>query len=158
MAKFLQASASEVHGDPRVHPQREEYWGSVTPICFQSRKDEGKRCAETLFFDHYLQGYLRADVACILNAFGPLNLGNPDQSTIDRPAERVIVVTGSKSKLVYRPLSSDDPTQRQPDVLMTRDKLSRKLSVPFENGLAKTKGNFEKLLNQNTRVGWPGEV
>lgn len=130
MAKFLQASTSEVHGDPRVHPQREGYWRNVTPIGFGSRNDVGRRCAETLFFDNYLQHHLRINVACKFNTFGPLNLGNPDQSTIGRLAERVIAVTGSKSELVYRPHSSDDRTQRQSGISMARDQPSWWLSVP----------------------------
>src|SRR5450756_391013 len=173
-AKILQASTSEVYGDPQVHPQIEDYWGNVNPIGTRSCYDEGKRCAETLFFDYHRQYKLKIKVARIFNTYGPrmhpndgrvvsnfilqalrgesitiygegkqtrsfcyvddlvdglvrlmntpddftgpVNLGNPGEFTILELAQRIIAQTGSKSELVHRPLPSDDPTQRQPDI------------------------------------------
>src|SRR5467141_1708294 len=173
-ARILQASTSEVYGDPAVHPQREDYWGNVNPIGVRSCYDEGKRCAETLFFDYYRQHKLQIKVARIFNTYGPrmhpndgrvvsnfvvqalrgeditvygngsqtrsfcyvsdliegfirlmntgdectgpMNLGNTVEFSIRELVERVIALTGSKAKIVYRPLPSDDPTQRQPDI------------------------------------------
>ena len=171
-AKILQASTSEVYGDPHVHPQPEEYWGNVNPIGIRSCYDEGKRCAETLFFDYHRQNKVRIKVIRIFNTYGPnmhpndgrvvsnfivqalkgkditiygdgsqtrsfcycddlirgmiammgtpdsitgpINLGNPNEFTIKQLAELVIELTGAKSKIIYEPLPSDDPTQRQP--------------------------------------------
>src|SRR6202020_463493 len=173
-AKILQASTSEVYGDPTVHPQTEEYWGNVNPIGSRSCYDEGKRCAETLFFDYYRQHNLRIKVARIFNTYGPrmhpndgrvvsnfivqalqnkditlqgdgsqtrafcyvddliegfvrmmatgpeitgpINIGNPHEIPVRELAERVIALTGSKSRIVHKPLPEDDPTQRCPDI------------------------------------------
>src|SRR6185503_13320120 len=173
-AKILQASTSEVYGDPKVHPQAEDYWGHVNPIGMRSCYDEGKRCAETLFFDYLRQHKLRIKVARIFNTYGPrmhpndgrvvsnfimqalkgetitvygegiqtrsfcyvddlveslvrlmatsddftgpVNVGNPKEFSIRELAERVVALTGSRSKLVFKPLPSDDPMQRQPDI------------------------------------------
>jgi len=210
-AKIFQASTSEVYGDPLVHPQRENYWGNVNPIGVRSCYDEGKRCAETLFFDYYRQHKLQIKVARIFNTYGPrmhpndgrvvsnfivqalrgeditvygdgsqtrsfcyvsdliegfirlmntgddctgpMNLGNPCEFSIRELAERVIALTGSKSRIVNLPLPSDDPTQRQPDISFAKEKLSWKPSVPLEHGLAKTAEYFERLLSQSTPAG-----
>ena len=203
-AKILQASTSEVYGDPKVHPQNEEYWGHVNPIGFRSCYDEGKRCAETLFFDYRRQHNLRIKVARIFNTYGPrmhpndgrvvsnfivqglkgepitiygegkqtrsfcyvddlidglvrlmqtsddftgpVNVGNPDEFTIRQLAEKVIELTGSKSKLEFRPLPSDDPLQRQPDITLARSALAWEPKVRLEDGLRKTIAYFRTLL------------
>ncbi|NOZ69266.1 MAG: SDR family oxidoreductase, partial [Deferribacteres bacterium] len=186
-AKIFQASTSEVYGDPRVHPQPESYWGNVNPIGFRSCYDEGKRCAETLFFDYHRQHKLKIKVARIFNTYGPrmhpndgrvisnfimqalqgkpitvygdgsqsrsfcyvddlidgfiklmdtpddftgpVNLGNPDEFTILELAEKVIELTGTKSRIVFKPLPYDDPTQRQPDIRLAKKKLKWKPKV-----------------------------
>lgn len=205
-AKILQASTSEVYGDPKVHPQTEDYWGHVNPIGFRSCYDEGKRCAETLFFDYWRQHKLRIKVARIFNTYGPrmhpndgrvvsnfivqalkgdditiygdgsqsrsfcyidelidgfvrlmgspddftgpVNLGNPNEFTIKELAEKVIDMIGSKSKLVYKPLPHDDPTQRQPDITLAKEKLGWEPVIKLEDGLKKTIPYFEALLNK----------
>ena len=205
-AKIFQASTSEVYGDPTVHPQVEDYWGHVNPIGERSCYDEGKRCAETLFFDYYRQHKLRIKVARIFNTYGPrmhpndgrvvsnfivqalqnkpitiygegsqtrsfcyvddmisafisfmdsgddfvgpVNLGNPTETTILQLAEKVIDLTGSGSKLVKRPLPSDDPKQRQPDISLAKEKLNWEPVVPLEEGLKKTINYFEQLLKE----------
>lgn len=207
-AKIMQASTSEVYGDPKVHPQPESYWGHVNPIGFRSCYDEGKRCAETLFFDYWRQHKLRIKVARIFNTYGPrmhpndgrvvsnfiiqalqgtditiygdgsqsrsfcyvdelidgfvrlmaspddftgpVNLGNPGEFTITELAEKVVDMTGSKSKLIYKPLPHDDPTQRQPDITLAREKLGWEPAITLEKGLKKTIPYFEKLLKQGT--------
>lgn len=207
-AKIMQASTSEVYGDPKVHPQPESYWGHVNPIGFRSCYDEGKRCAETLFFDYWRQHKLRIKVARIFNTYGPrmhpndgrvvsnfiiqalqgtditiygdgsqsrsfcyvdelidgfvrlmaspddftgpVNLGNPGEFTIKELAEKVVDMTGSKSKLIYKPLPHDDPTQRQPDITLAREKLGWEPVITLEKGLKKTIPYFEKLLKQGT--------
>lgn len=204
-AKILQASTSEVYGDPKVHPQRESYWGNVNPIGLRSCYDEGKRCAETLFFDYYRQHKLRIKVARIFNTYGPrmypndgrvvsnfimqalnkeditvygdgsqtrsfcyiddlidgliklmdsaddftgpVNLGNPKEFSILELAEMVIKLTNSKSKIVFKPLPSDDPMQRQPDITLAKEKLSWEPSVPLEAGLKNTIKYFKNLLS-----------
>lgn len=204
-AKIFQASTSEVYGDPNVHPQNEEYWGHVNPIGIRSCYDEGKRCAETLFFDYYRQHRLKIKVARIFNTYGPnmhpndgrvvsnfimqalqnkpitiygdgsqsrsfcyqgdlieafvklmnspddvtgpINLGNPNEFTIKELAEKVIDLTGSTSKLVYEPLPSDDPMQRQPDIEKARKILSWEPMVQLEEGLKLTIPYFEKVLS-----------
>lgn len=204
-AKILQASTSEVYGDPQVHPQTEGYWGHVNPIGIRSCYDEGKRCAETLFFDYYRQHKLRIKVGRIFNTYGPnmhpndgrvvsnfimqalqgkpitifgegdqsrsfcyvddlievlirlmdspdeitgpINLGNPVEFTIKELAEKVIELTGSKSKLVYEALPGDDPVQRQPDISVAREKLGWEPGVQLEEGLKKTIGYFEQFLD-----------
>jgi UDP-glucuronate decarboxylase len=203
-ARIFQASTSEVYGDPKVHPQPEQYWGHVNPIGARSCYDEGKRCAETLFFDYFRQHRLEIKVARIFNTYGPrmhpndgrvvsnfivqalrnepitiygegqqtrsfcyvddliegfvrlmatpadfpgpVNLGNPSEFTIRQLAEQVIELTGSRSQLVYRPLPPDDPTQRQPDIALAREKLGWTPTVALRDGLRKTIAYFEGLL------------
>lgn len=213
-AKLLQASTSEVYGDPTQHPQREEYWGNVNPIGFRSCYDEGKRCAETLVFDYVRQHKLQAKVIRIFNTYGPrmhpsdgrvvsnfvvqalagknitiygdgsqtrsfcyvddlveamirmmatdremtgpINIGNPSEFTIKELGELVIELTGSKSKLIYEPLPSDDPKQRQPDIRKAREKLGWEPTVPLRVGLIKTIDYFDNLLRNGdgpVRVG-----
>ena len=199
-AKILQASTSEVYGDPEVHPQPESYWGHVNPIGIRSCYDEGKRCAETLFFDYHRQHKLRIKVARIFNTYGPrmhpndgrvvsnfivqalkgepitvfgegsqtrsfcyvddlveamirimgtpdeftgpVNIGNPGEFTILELAQKVIALTGSKSKIEFHPLPSDDPTQRKPDIALARSVLGWEPGVGLEAGLMKTIGYF----------------
>jgi len=206
-AKILQASTSEVYGDPNVHPQSETYWGNVNPIGIRSCYDEGKRCAETLFFDYYRQHKLRIKVARIFNTFGPrmhpndgrvvsnfivqalkgedltvygdgsqtrsfcyvddlveglvklmdspddftgpVNLGNPVEFTIRELAEKVIAMTGSRSKVVYKPLPLDDPMQRQPDITVARKELGWHPEIQFEEGLERTINYFEKIVKSD---------
>lgn len=203
-ARILQASTSEVYGDPKVHPQTESYWGHVNPIGRRSCYDEGKRCAETLFFDYHRQHGLKIKVARIFNTYGPrmhpndgrvvsnfivqalrgqpitiygdgkqtrsfcyvddlvdglvrlmnspegftgpVNLGNPGEFTILELAEKVIDLTGSSSELVFRPLPSDDPTQRQPNIALAKEKLGWEPKVPLDAGLGKTIDYFDDLL------------
>jgi UDP-glucuronate decarboxylase len=203
-AKILQASTSEVYGDPQVHPQVENYWGHVNPIGLRSCYDEGKRCAETLFFDYYRQHRLRIKVARIFNTYGPrmhpndgrvvsnfivqalrgdpitiygegqqtrsfcyvddlidglvklmnspddvtgpVNLGNPREFSIRELANQVISLTKSDSKLVHKPLPSDDPVQRQPDISLARTVLHWSPSIPLEAGLQKTIAYFRELI------------
>ena len=195
-AKILQASTSEVYGDPEVHPQPESYWGHVNPIGIRSCYDEGKRCAETLFFDYHRQHKLRIKVARIFNTYGPrmhpndgrvvsnfivqalkgepitifgdgnqtrsfcyvddlvealirimatpddftgpVNIGNPSEFTILELAQKVVALTGSKSKIEFHPLPSDDPTQRKPDIALARSALGWDPGVALEPGLLKT--------------------
>jgi len=203
-AKIFQASTSEVYGDPTVHPQVEAYWGNVNPIGFRSCYDEGKRCAETLFFDYHRQHKLRIKVARIFNTYGPrmhpndgrvvsnfivqalkgepitlygdgqqtrsfcyvddlvegflrlmdtpdditgpINLGNPGEFTIKQLAETVIELTGSKSKLEYRPLPQDDPRQRQPDISKAKAVLDWEPTIQLEDGVRRTIVYFDALL------------
>jgi UDP-glucuronate decarboxylase len=203
-AKILQASTSEVYGDPTVHPQTEDYWGYVNPIGPRSCYDEGKRCAETLFFDYHRQHKLRIKVARIFNTYGPrmhpndgrvvsnfivqalrnnditvygdgmqtrsfcyvddlveglirlmetddgvvgpVNLGNPEEFTIRQLAEIVVDITCSASKIVHRPLPTDDPKQRQPEISKAQELLGWRPTVPLRAGLTKTAAYFEELL------------
>ncbi|MDG2272233.1 MAG: SDR family oxidoreductase [Halioglobus sp.] len=203
-AKIFQASTSEVYGDPQVHPQPESYWGHVNPIGRRSCYDEGKRCAETLFFDYHRQHQLRIKVARIFNTYGPnmhpndgrvvsnfimqalrnepitlfgdgsqtrsfcyvddlidgivtlmntgdevtgpINLGNPHEFTIRALAEQVIELTQSDSSLVFRPLPSDDPLQRQPNISEAKSKLGWEPTIQLEEGLRKAIQYFEKML------------
>ena len=203
-AKILQASTSEVYGDPSIHPQVETYWGNVNPIGIRSCYDEGKRCAETLFFDYWRQHRLRIKVARIFNTYGPrmhpndgrvvsnfivqalkgeditlygdgnqtrsfcyvddlvdglmrlmntgdevtgpINLGNPVEFTMKQLAELVVELTGSKSELVHRPLPSDDPRQRQPDITLAKDMLDWTPTAPLKVGLMRTIEYFDGLL------------
>jgi UDP-glucuronate decarboxylase len=205
-AKILQASTSEVYGDPSVHPQPEEYWGNVNPIGPRSCYDEGKRCAETLFFDYWRQTQLRIKVMRIFNTYGPrmhpndgrvvsnfiiqallgrditvygdgqqtrsfcyvddlvegmihlmdspdsvigpINIGNPAEFTIRELAELVIAVTGSRSKIVSRPLPADDPRQRQPDITKARKLLDWAPRTPLKEGLVRTIAYFDQLLKE----------
>ena len=199
-AKILHASTSEVYGDPTVHPQTEDYWGHVNPIGLRSCYDEGKRCAETLFFDYHRQHKLRIKVARIFNTYGPrmhpndgrvvsnfieqalkgapitvygdgkqtrsfcyvddliealvrlmatsddftgpVNLGNPEEFTILELARKVIANTGSGSEIVFKPLPSDDPMQRQPDISLARQMLQWEPVVALNEGLRRTISYF----------------
>jgi UDP-glucuronate decarboxylase len=206
-ARILQASTSEVYGDPHQHPQTEEYWGNVNPIGIRSCYDEGKRCAETLFFDYHRQHRLRIKVARILNTYGPrmhpndgrvvsnfvvqallgrnitifgdgqqtrsfgyvsdlvnglmrlmqspddvtgpINIGNPVEFTMRELAELVIELTGSASTIVYHPLPSDDPRQRQPNITKARAVLGWEPTVPLREGLTRTITYFDAMLKEN---------
>ena len=203
-ARIMQASTSEVYGDPTVHPQTEDYRGNVNPLGPRACYDEGKRCAETLFFDYHRQHRLRIKVARIFNTYGPrmhpndgrvvsnfivqalrgqdisiygegtqtrafcyvddliegfmrlmatpdeftgpVNLGNPVETTVRQLAERIIALTGSKSKLVFKPLPQDDPLQRCPDITLARKTLGWEPKVPLDEGLKKTIAYFDALL------------
>ena len=202
-SKILQASTSEVYGDPEVHPQLESYWGRVNPTGVRACYDEGKRCAETLCFDYYRQHALEIKVARIFNTYGPnmhpndgrvvsnfivqalrgdditiygdglqtrsfcyvddlveglvrlmrspsdfigpVNLGNPDEFTMLELAETVLRLTGSRSKLTYQPLPSDDPKQRCPDIALAKTRLGWQPVVRLEDGLKETIGYFRSL-------------
>lgn len=215
-AKILQASTSEVYGDPNVHPQTEDYWGHVNPIGPRSCYDEGKRCAETLFFDYQRQHKLRIKVARIFNTYGPrmhpndgrvvsnfimqalqgrditiygdgsqtrsfcyvddlidglirlmatgdavtgpINIGNPDEFTILQLANMIIDMTGSKSKVVHRPLPENDPCQRQPNIALARKELSWEPHTQLKEGLTRTIAFFEKVVSDKGRIlspEWP---
>ena len=203
-ARIFQASTSEVYGDPQIHPQNEEYWGHVNPIGFRSCYDEGKRCAETLFFDYYRQHHLTIKVARIFNTYGPrmhpndgrvvsnfivqalnsapitiygdgshtrsfcyvddmidafialmatpesvtgpMNLGNPFESSILELAEKILELTKAKSKIVFKPLPDDDPIQRQPDISCAKEKLGWEPIVGLDEGLEKTIHYFKTVL------------
>jgi len=205
-AKIMQASTSEVYGDPQVHPQTEDYWGHVNPIGIRSCYDEGKRCAETLFFDYYRQHQLRIKIARIFNTYGPrmhpndgrvvsnfivqalqgepitlygdgnqsrsfcyvddmvdgfvrlmnsddevtgpFNLGNPNEFTIRELAEHIVDMTGSKSELVFKPLPSDDPKQRQPDISQAKQTLGWEPTIQLRAGLEKTIAYFDEFLRR----------
>lgn len=204
-ARVFQASTSEVYGDPEQHPQQESYWGRVNPIGPRSCYDEGKRCAETLFFDYYRQHNLDIKVVRIFNTYGPrmhpndgrvvsnfivqalkgeditmygdgsqtrsfcyvddliegfirmmatekgvtgpINLGNPGEFSMLELAEKVIQLTQSKSKLVFKALPTDDPKQRQPDISLAKENLGWQPKVNLEDGLKETISYFKKLLN-----------
>jgi UDP-glucuronate decarboxylase len=206
-AKIFQASTSEVYGDPDLHPQTEDYWGRVNPIGIRSCYDEGKRCAETLFFDYRRRHNLSIKVGRIFNTYGPrmhpddgrvvsnfivqalkgkpitiygdgkqtrsfcyvddlidafilfmatddsvtgpLNLGNPDELMIGQFADMVIELTNSKSKLLYVPLPSDDPRQRQPDLSRTKIALGWEPTTRLREGLLKTISYFDRILQDN---------
>jgi len=202
-ARILQASTSEVYGDPTVHPQTEDYWGNVNPIGIRSCYDEGKRVAETLMMDYYRQNKVDIRIIRIFNTYGPrmapndgrvvsnfilqalrgeditiygdgsqtrsfcyiddlvrgitrmmeaenfigpVNLGNPNEFTILQLAEKVIGLTGSKSAIKFLPLPQDDPTQRQPNISLAREKLNWEPIIQLEEGLKKTIAYFEKIL------------
>ena len=202
-ARVFQASTSEVYGDPDVHPQPESYWGNVNPIGTRSCYDEGKRCAETLFFDYHRQNQVDIRVVRIFNTYGPrmlpddgrvvsnfivqalqgqditvygegqqtrsfcyvddliegfvglmnqdqvigpMNIGNPGEFTILKLAQKVIELTGSNSKIVYRPIPEDDPKQRQPDITQAREILGWEPKVQLEAGLKKTIEYFSQTL------------
>ena len=204
--KVLQASTSEVYGDPGVHPQPESYWGHVNPIGPRSCYDEGKRCAETLFFDYWRQNRLPIKVVRIFNTYrprthpndgrvvssfivqalrnqditifgngeqtrsfcyvddlirgliammetspeviGPINLGNPTEFTIRELAELILELTGSRSKIVHRPLPQDDPQKRRPDISEAESVLGWRPTVALREGLAKTIPYFEQLVTE----------
>ena len=171
-AKILQASTSEVYGDPSVHPQAEDYWGHVNPIGPRSCYDEGKRCAETLFFDYWRQHNLAIKVARIFNTYGPrmhpndgrvvyglirlmktphgvtgpINIGNPKEFTVLQLASLVIELTGSRSRIVHRPRPQDDPRQRRPDISKANDLLSWSPKTELVDGLTQTTEYFETLV------------
>ena len=203
-AKILQASTSEVYGDPELHPQPESYWGRVNPVGPRSCYDEGKRCAETLFFDYFRQHQLRIKVVRIFNTYGPrmhpndgrvvsnfivqalkgeditiygdgaqtrsfcyvddlieviirvmgtsddftgpINIGNPGEFTIRELAEHVIRLTGSRSKLVFKPLPADDPRQRKPDITLAKNMLGWSPTVQLNEGLERTIAYFRGKL------------
>ncbi len=203
-ARILQASTSEVYGDPEVHPQPESYWGKVNPIGVRSCYDEGKRCAETLFFDYWRQHQLQIKVVRIFNTYGPrmhpndgrvvsnfivqalkgeditmfgdgsqtrsfcyvddlievmlrmmdspanfigpVNIGNPGEFTMLELAEMVLRMTGSRSKISFQPLPSDDPKQRRPDISLAKQALDWEPKVSLEEGLVKTIAYFRHLL------------
>jgi UDP-glucuronate decarboxylase len=198
-ARVFQASTSEVYGDPAVHPQPESYWGNVNPIGKRSCYDEGKRCAETLFFDYHRENRVDVRVVRIFNTYGPrmhpndgrvvsnfivqalqgkdltlygdgtqtrsfcyvddliegfvrfmaqtetvgpLNLGNPGEFTMRELAELTLKLVGGKSRIVHRPLPTDDPKQRQPDITLARKVLQWEPKVPLEEGLQRTIAYF----------------
>jgi UDP-glucuronate decarboxylase len=203
-ARILQASTSEVYGDPEVHPQREDYLGRVNPIGIRSCYDEGKRCAETLFFDYQRQHNVNIKVIRIFNTYGPrmhpndgrvvsnfivqalrgeditlygdgeqtrsfcyvddlidamvammesndriigpFNVGNPQEVSMRELAELILTLTGSTSKLAFRPLPADDPQRRQPDITAAREMLGWKPRVQLEDGLKETIAYFKHIL------------
>jgi len=204
-AKILQASTSEIYGDPEVHPQTEDYWGRVNPIGLRSCYDEGKRCAETLFFDYHRQHALCIKVVRIFNTYGPrmhpndgrvvsnfivqalrneditiygdgsqtrsfcyvddlingliaimatensftgpINLGNPFECTVVELANKIISLTNSRSKIVFKPLPEDDPKQRRPDIDLAQSKLNWSPKIPLDDGLKQTIRYFKDYLN-----------
>jgi len=204
-ATILQASTSEVYGDPQVHPQTEDYWGHVNPIGERACYDEGKRVAETLFMNYHRQNQVKIKIARIFNTYGPrmhpndgrvvsnfivqalngdpitifgngeqtrsfqyaddlinalvklmlskdafigpVNLGNPVEFTILELANKVIELTGSKSKIVFKPLPSDDPMQRKPDITLAKKQLGWEPKIKLEEGLKKTIVYFDQLLS-----------
>jgi UDP-glucuronate decarboxylase len=203
--KVFQASTSEVYGDPHVHPQNEDYWGNVNPIGPRSCYYEGKRCAETLFFDYHRQHALRIKVARIFNTYGPrmrpddgrvvsnfivqalrrepitiygdgnqtrsfcyvddmiegflrlmgtedkftgpVNLGNPREFSVRELADKILSLTGSRSKIVHQPLPADDPRQRQPDISLATEILGWAPTVSLDEGLEKTIAYFDQRLS-----------
>ena len=204
-AKVLQASTSEVYGDPHIHPQVESYWGNVNPIGIRSCYDEGKRCAETLFMDYYRREGVKVKIIRIFNTYGPhmhpqdgrvvsnfivqalqgkditiygtgqqtrsfqyvtdliegmtrmmeqtpddftgpVNIGNPGEFTMLELAEKIVRLTGSRSKVVFMPLPSDDPTQRRPDISLAKERLGWEPTVALEEGLQKTIDYFRSIL------------
>jgi UDP-glucuronate decarboxylase len=204
-AKVLQASTSEVYGDPKIHPQTEDYWGHVNPVGIRACYDEGKRCAETLFFDYHRQHKLRIKVARIFNTYGPrmhpndgrvvsnfivqalkgepisvygtgaqtrsfcyvddlvealirlmntpdeftgpVNIGNANEFTILELAQRVIALTGAKSQIIRKPLPSDDPVQRQPDLTLARAHLGWQATTALDEGLQRTIAYFRDKVS-----------
>ncbi len=151
-AKIFQASTSEVYGDPNVHPQPEDYWGHVNPIGPRSCYDEGKRCAETLFFDYWRQHQLQIKVARIFNTYGPRmhpNDGrvNPSEFSMLDLATMVINLTGSRSRIVHRPRPEDDPEQRRPDVSRAQELLDWKPRTMLKEGLVSTIAYFDEFLS-----------
>ena len=204
-ARILQASTSEVYGDPEIHPQQESYWGSVNPIGLRSCYDEGKRVAETLMMDYHRQNQVDINLDRIFNTYGPrmhihdgrvvsnfivaalkeepleifgdgeqtrsfcyvsdlidvilkmmnkddfigpVNIGNPGEFTIRELAEKILKLTGSRSKIQVRQERSDDPVRRRPDISLAREKLGWEPSVDLEEGLGKTIEYFEKVLKE----------
>ena len=205
-ARILQASTSEVYGDPAVHPQTEDYWGNVNPIGIRSCYDEGKRVAETLFMDYHRQNNVDIRIVRIFNTYGPrmlmndgrvvsnfivqalkgeditiygdgsqtrsfcyvddliegfvrmmnqdkiigpVNIGNPGEFTMLELAKEVLDLTGSKSKIVYKPLPGDDPKMRRPNIDLAKSALGWEPTIPLRQGLEKTIVYFDKLLKDN---------
>jgi UDP-glucuronate decarboxylase len=205
-ARILQASTSEVYGDPAVHPQTEDYWGNVNPIGIRSCYDEGKRVAETLFMDYHRQNNVDIRIVRIFNTYGPrmlpndgrvvsnfivqalkgedltiygdgsqtrsfcyvddliegfvrmmdqdkiigpVNIGNPGEFTMLELAKEVLDLTGSKSKIVYKPLPGDDPKMRRPNIDLAKSALGWEPTIPLRQGLEKTIVYFEELLKDN---------
>ncbi len=204
-AKILQASTSEVYGDPTIHPQNEKYWGNVNPIGLRSCYDEGKRCAETLFFDYYRQHALKIKVVRIFNTYGPrmhpndgrvisnfviqalagrditvygdgtqtrsfcyvddmteglvkmmsspddftgpVNIGNPNEYSILELAQKILEKTGSRSKIVYKPLPQDDPLKRRPDITLAKKRLGWEPATDLTEGLNRTIEYFQSVEN-----------
>ncbi len=203
-ARVMLASTSEVYGDPKVHPQKEDYWGNVNPIGLRSCYDEGKRVAETLMMDYHRQNKVDIKIIRIFNTYGPrmaindgrvvsnfiiqaltnqditvygrgnqtrsfqyiddlvegvelmmnkedfigpVNLGNPDEFTILELAETIIKLTGSRSKIVFKPLPADDPVQRKPYIGLAKEKLGWSPKIKLEDGLKKTIAYFEEKLS-----------
>ena len=207
-ARVFQASTSEVYGDPEINPQPESYWGRVNPIGVRACYDEGKRCAETLFFDYHRRHGLDIKVVRIFNTYGPrmhpedgrvvsnfivqalrgdnitifghgsqtrsfcfvddmirgfmammesprgftgpINLGTPAEFTMLELATKVLDLTGSRSRLVFKPLPSDDPRQRKPDIALARECLEWAPRVALDEGLTRTIRYFEQLLRQGS--------
>jgi len=203
-AKILQASTSEVYGDPSVHPQTESYWGNVNTIGLRACYDEGKRCAETLFFDYYRQNKVNIRVVRIFNTYGPrmhpddgrvisnfvmqalrnepitifgdglqtrsfcyvedmvegivrmmngpdafvgpVNLGNPGEYSMLELAESIVQLTGSRSRLEFKPSPMDDPRRRQPDIRLAKEKLGWEPVTDLQEGLEKTISYFKEIL------------
>lgn len=204
--KILQSSTSEVYGDPKIHPQTEDYWGHVNPIGIRSCYDEGKRVAETLFMSYHEQNDVKIKIIRIFNTYGPrmdtndgrvvsnfivqalkgdnitiygkgdqtrsfqyvddlikgmikmmatgddfigpVNIGNPGEFTILELAQKIIDITGSKSKLIYEPLPKDDPMKRKPDITLAKKMLNWEPTVKLEEGLIKTINYFEQVLKE----------
>jgi UDP-glucuronate decarboxylase len=215
-AKILQASTSEVYGDPEIHPQLESYWGNVNPVGPRSCYDEGKRCAETLFFDYHRQHRLEIKVVRIFNTYGPnmhpddgrvvsnfilqalrgeditlygdggqtrsfcyvddlvaglmkmmdtpasvtgpVNMGNPNELTIRELAETIVSLTGSPSKLVFRPLPQDDPKRRRPDIGAARLLLGWEPTTAVTDGLKATIAYFEEMLKDGAAQAAAGSL
>jgi UDP-glucuronate decarboxylase len=209
-ARVLQASTSEVYGDPEVHPQSETYWGRVNPIGFRACYDEGKRCAETLFFDYHRQHSIEIKVVRIFNTYGPrmhpndgrvvsnlvvqalkgeditvygdgsqtrafcyvddlieailrmmatdakftgpLNIGNPGEFSMRELADLVIELTGTKSKIVFRPLPADDPKQRRPNISLAKEVLGWEPRIALREGLRKTIHYFDAFLTEESSL------
>lgn len=202
--RILQASTSEVYGDPLEHPQKETYRGNVNPIGIRACYDEGKRCAETLMFDYHRQNKIDIRVIRIFNTYGPrmakddgrvvsnfitqalkgeditvygdgkqtrsfcyvsdlirgivkmmnqdyigpVNLGNPNEFTVLELAEKVIKLTGSESKIIFKELPEDDPMQRRPDISLAKEKLGWEPKIELEEGLKKTIEYFKVNSSQ----------
>jgi UDP-glucuronate decarboxylase len=203
-AKILQASTSEIYGDPDIHPQPESYWGNVNTLGPRACYDEGKRCAETLFMNYHMQNNVRIKIARIFNTYGPrmhpndgrvvsnfivqalkgnditvfgdgshtrsfqyvsdlisgliklmatpdsftgpVNIGNPIEVSVGDLAEKIIRMTGSKSKIVHMPLPADDPKQRRPDITLAKDALGWQPEVGLDEGLSKTIEYFRSTI------------
>ena len=209
-ARILQASTSEVYGDPEIHPQQEGYWGRVNPIGIRSCYDEGKRAAECLMMDYHRQNHVDVKIVRIFNTYGPrmavhdgrvvsnfivqalkgeditvygdgsqtrsfcyvddlidglirmmnspdaftgpVNIGNPREFTILQLAETLIQMTGSASRIIFKPLPQDDPIQRRPDITLAREKLGWEPEIHLSEGLEKTIAYFRSLIGDSSRL------